>query len=142
MSLSKKHSVVPEFNMLALLDIIFIIVIFCIIGMTRMVFLEMVDVKNPELQISKQVEMKDFVTITITKEGKLFFNKDPIFSKAALYKMLTESKKSGDDLTVIINGDTETNLGDALDILQAVREANLPNVYFKADSVNKTEKKI
>jgi biopolymer transport protein ExbD len=142
MSLSKKHSVVPEFNMLALLDIIFIIVIFCIIGMTRMVFLEMVDVKNPELRISRQVETKDFVTITITKDGKLFFNKEPISSKAALYKKLTEKKKSGDDVTVIINGDTDTLLGDALDILQAVREANLPKVYFKAESLNKTEKKI
>jgi biopolymer transport protein ExbD len=107
-----------------------------------MVFLEMVDVKNPELRISRQVETKDFVTITITKDGKLFFNKEPISSKAALYKKLTEKKKSGDDVTVIINGDTDTLLGDALDILQAVREANLPKVYFKAESLNKTEKKI
>jgi len=45
MKLSKKYSGVPEFNMLALLDIIFLVVIFCIVGMTRMVFLEMVEVK-------------------------------------------------------------------------------------------------
>ena len=55
MKLSRKHSDVPEFNMLALLDIIFLIVIFCIVGMTRMVFLEIVEVKNPELQISQKV---------------------------------------------------------------------------------------
>ena len=107
MKLSRKYSDVPEFNMLALLDIIFLIVIFCIVGMTRMVFLEIVEVKNPELQISQQVETKDFVTITITKEGEIY-------------------------------GDTDAPLGDALHILQTVREANLSKVYFKADSSGKS----
>ena len=137
MKLSRKHTAVPEFNMLALLDIIFIVVIFCIIGMTRMVFLEMVDVKNPELRISRQVETKNFVTITITKDGKLFFNKEPVSSNKELSKKLAEKKRSGDDVTVIINGDTDAILGDALHILQIVREADLPKVYFKAKSTGK-----
>ncbi|ODS34098.1 MAG: biopolymer transport ExbD protein [Candidatus Scalindua rubra] len=137
MKLSRKYTGVPEFNMLALLDIIFIIVIFCIIGMTKMVFLELVDVKNPELQITRRVEPKDFVTITITKNGKLFFNKDQVFSKTELSKKLVEKKRSGNDVTVIINGDTDALLGDALHILQLVREADLPKVYFKADSTGK-----
>ncbi len=137
MKLSRKHTVVPEFNMIALLDIIFIVVIFCIIGMTRMVFLETVDVKNPELRITQKVEPKDFVTITIAKNGKLFFNKEPVFSKTELSKKLADKKKSGDNVTVIINGDTDALLGDALHILQTVREADLSKVYFKADSTGK-----
>ncbi|MFQ5685236.1 MAG: ExbD/TolR family protein [Candidatus Scalindua sp.] len=137
MKLSQKQAVLPEFNMLALLDIIFIIVIFCIIGMTRMVFLEMVEVKNPELRITKKVEPEDFVIITITKDGKFFFNKKPVSSKTELSKKLAEKKRSGDNVTVIINGDTDAPLGDALHILQTVREADLPKVYFKANSVDK-----
>jgi biopolymer transport protein ExbD len=134
MKLSKKYSSVPEFNMLALLDIIFLVVIFCIVGMTRMVFLEMVEVKNPELQISKKVKTEDFVTITITKEGEIFFNKELVLSNDELTRKLAEKK----DVTVIINGDTDAPLGDALDILQTVREANLSKVYFKADSMGKS----
>jgi|TARA_B100001964_G_scaffold112693_1_gene125710 biopolymer transport protein ExbD len=137
MKVSRKHTVVPEFNMLALLDMIFIIVIFCIIGMTRMVFLETVDVKNPELRITQKAEPKDFVTITITKDGKLFFNKEPVSSKTELSKKLADKKRSGDNVTVIINGDTDALLGDALHILQTVREADLQKVYFKADSAGK-----
>ena len=98
MKLSRKYSDVPEFNMLALLDIIFLIVIFCIVGMTRMVFLEIVEVKNPELQISQQVETKDFVTITITKEGEIFFNKELVSSKTELVKILSAKKSSGDNV--------------------------------------------
>ena len=138
MKLSKKYSGVPEFNMLALLDIIFLIVIFCIVGMTRMVFLEMVEVKNPELQISKKVKTEDFVTITITKEGEIFFNKELVSSNDELTRKLAEKKRAGDDVTVIINGDTDAPLGDALHILQTVREANLSKVYFKADSMGKS----
>ncbi len=138
MMLSRKHTTVPEFNMLALLDIIFLVVIFCIVGMTRMVFLEMVEVKNPELQISEKVKTEDFVTITITEEGKIFFNKELVSSNDELTRKLAEQKRSGDDVTVIINGDTDAPLGDALHILQTVREANLPKVYFKADSVGKS----
>ena len=138
MKLSKKYSGVPEFNMLALLDIIFLVVIFCIVGMTRMVFLEMVEVKNPELQISKKVKTEDFVTITITKEGEIFFNKELVSSNDELTRKLAEKKRAGDDVTVIINGDTDAPLGDALDILQTVREANLSKVYFKADSMGKS----
>ena len=138
MKLSKKYSGVPEFNMLALLDIIFLVVIFCIVGMTRMVFLEMVEVKNPELQISKKVKTEDFVTITITKEGEIFFNKELVSSNDELTRKLAEKKGSGDDVTVIINGDTDAPLGDALHILQTVREANLSKVYFKADSMGKS----
>ena len=138
MKLSKKYSGVPEFNMLALLDIIFLVVIFCIVGMTRMVFLEMVEVKNPELQISKKVNTEDFVTITITKEGEIFFNKELVSSNDELTRKLAEKKGSGDDVTVIINGDTDAPLGDALHILQTVREANLSKVYFKADSMGKS----
>ncbi len=137
MKVSRKHTVVPEFNMLALLDMIFIIVIFCIIGMTRMVFLETVDVKNPELRITQKAEPKDFVTITITKDGKLFFNKEPVSSKTELSKKLADKKRSGDNVTVIINGDTDALLGDALHILQTVREADLQKVYFRADSAGK-----
>ena len=138
MKLSKKYSGVPEFNMLALLDIIFLVVIFCIVGMTRMVFLEMIEVKNPELQISKKVKTEDFVTITITKEGEIFFNKELVSSNDELTRKLAEKKRAGDDVTVIINGDTDAPLGDALDILQTVREANLSKVYFKADSMGKS----
>lgn len=137
MRLSRKHTTAPEFNMLALLDIIFIIVIFCILGMTRMVFLETVDVKNPELRITQKAKPEDFVTITITKDGKLFFNKEPVSSNKELSKKLAEKKRSGDNVTVIINGDTDALLGDALHILQTVREADLPNVYFKANSASK-----
>jgi biopolymer transport protein ExbD len=138
MKLSKKYSGVPEFNMLALLDIIFLVVIFCIVGMTRMVFLEMIEVKNPELQISKKVKTEDFVTITITKEGEIFFNKELVSSNDELTRKLAEKKRAGDDVTVIINGDTDAPLGDALHILQTVREANLSKVYFKADSMGKS----
>ncbi|MFQ5964347.1 MAG: ExbD/TolR family protein [Candidatus Scalinduaceae bacterium] len=137
MRLSKKYARTPEFNMLALLDIIFIIVIFCIIGMTRMVFLELVDVENPELKKVQNIEPKDFVTISITKDGKLFFNKEPVTSQTELSKKLVEKKESGDDVTVIINGDSNAFLGDALRILQTIREADLPKVYFKASSANK-----
>lgn len=137
MKLSRKHTAIPEFNMLALLDIIFIVVIFCIIGMTRMVFLETVDVKNPELRITQKIEPEDFVTITVTKDGKLFFNKEPVSSKTELSKKLADKKRSGDNVTVIINGDTDALLGDALHILQTVREADLQRVYFKADSAGK-----
>lgn len=137
MKLSKKYSGVPEFNILALLDIIFLVVIFCIVCMTRMVFLEMVEVKNPELQISKKVKTEDFVTITITKEGELFFNKELVSSNDVLTRKLAEKKKSGNDVSVIINGDTDTPLGDALHILQAVREAGLPKAFFKTDAVGK-----
>ena len=138
MKLSKKYSGVPKFNMLALLDIIFLVVIFCIVGMTRMVFLEMIEVKNPELQISKKVKTEDFVTITITKEGEIFFNKELVSSNDELTMKLAEKKRSEDDVTVIINGDTDAPLGDALHILQTVREANLSKVYFKADSMGKS----
>ncbi len=138
MKLSRKHTAAPDFNMLALLDIIFIVVIFCIIGMTRMVFLEMIDVKNPELRISRQVKTKDFVTITITKGGKIFFNREPVPTEEELTKKLTEKKRSGDDVTVIINGDRDALLGDALHILQTVREADLPSVYFKTDLMDKS----
>ncbi len=137
MKLSRKYSGVPEFNMLALLDIIFLVVIFCIVGMTRMVFLEIVDVKNPELRIAEKVEPEDFVTITVTNDGKLFFNKEQLSSDTELSRKLAEKKKSGNDVTVIINGDTDALLGDALHILQAVREAGLPKVFFKTDSSGK-----
>jgi len=137
MKLSRRHTTAPEFNMLALLDIIFIVVIFCIIGMTRMVFLETVDVKNPELRITENVEPEDFVTITITKDGKLFFNKEPVSSKTELSKKLADKKMSVDNVTIIINGDTDATLGNALHILQTVREADLERVYFKADSTSK-----
>jgi biopolymer transport protein ExbD len=99
-----------------------------------MVFLEMVEVNNPELRISRQVKEKDFVTITITKDGKLFLNKDPVSSDKELSRRLVEKKTSGNDVTVIINGDTDAPLGDALHILQAVREADLPKVFFKTES--------
>lgn len=137
MKLSRKYSGVPEFNMLALLDIIFLVVIFCIVGMTRMVFLEIVDVKNPELRITEKVEPEDFVTISVTKDGMLFFNKEQLSSDTELSRKLAEKKKSGNDVTVIINGDTDAPLGDALHILQAVREADLPKVFFKTDSSGK-----
>lgn len=131
----KKKATLPEFNMMALMDIIFLVLIFCIIAMAKMVILEVVDVKNPELKNARNMDPQDFVSITITKNGDLFVNKAPIASKKVLTTWLKEKiscSKSG-NLTVIINGDKSVDLGIALNLLETVRMAGCEKVYFKSE---------
>ncbi len=140
MKLLKKHAVMPEFNMLALLDIIFIIIIFCIIGMTRMVFLELIDVENPRLHMTQNAKPENFITITIEKNGKLFLNKEPVLTQKELSMKLSRVKESRNNITIIINGDKDVPLGDVLSLLQSAREIGLTKVYFKAEGekINET----
>lgn len=132
-----RQSHIPEFNMIALLDIIFIVVIFCIIGMTKMVFLNLVKVDNPELRTSQHMNPDKFITISLTKEKKLFLDKEPVSSQKELVERLMKQKNSQNNIVVIINGDKEVPLESALHVLETVRNAQFSSVYFKSTGENR-----
>jgi biopolymer transport protein ExbD len=68
------------------------------------------------------------VTLTITKTGQLFFNKDVCASTGEAVLRLMQKKKHETSLAVIINADRNVKHGQVVELLDAVQQSGVNKV--------------
>jgi biopolymer transport protein ExbD len=73
-------------------------------------------------------ELHQVVTLTVTKEGKLLFDKEPIASVDEVATRLARWKTTGADVYVVINADRAVEHGRVVDVMDAVRQAGVTRV--------------
>src|SRR5258708_4631545 len=72
----------------------------------------------------------DSVTITVTAEGTLAWNKDPITLQEFLSRIL-EFARSSTDPKVLINGDQKARFSQAVYVFDEVRKAGIHKVLIE-----------
>lgn len=120
-------------------DVVFLVVMLCLISMTKLVALDLVKVPNPITSIVHQIDLnsKDFAVITVTDNKKYFFNKRPVSDLAKLASLLKNAKAtSNKKLTVVVNCERGLLLDDAVLLMQIiVNDAGIPTsqIYLKVE---------
>lgn len=121
----------PRIEMIPLIDIVFLLLVFFIYAMLSMVVHRGFQVDLPQAATA-EIDKKDYVSITVDKDNRIFLNKDEVALKALSEEVKTKIKK---EVKVFINGDKEADLGAVISVLDALRKDKIEEVYFETQPV-------
>ncbi len=104
-----------------MIDVIFFLLIFFMVTSASIIAMKGIKVNLPHASTAKTTDAK-FITITLTKDQKLFVNgknTDP----DKLYAQLSQDLIEHPDDVVVINADKDSNYGYVVNIMNISRKA-------------------
>ena len=133
----------PEINLVPFIDVLLVIIIFLAVS-TSYSKLSQLNIKLPSADAVSIENKSNQIEISITFDGKLFANGDPIefTSPLKFAQQLQLLSKGNDDPTIIINADAETTHQSVINIMESCRLAGYTKVNFLTKKNKKIKKKI
>ena len=114
-------------EMLPLIDVVFLLLVFFIYAMLSMVVHHGLKVSLPAAG-SASLEMKDYISITIDSDNKVFLNREPVESDGLARRVLELRGES--EKPVFIEGDQQADLGPAIELLDDLKMLGIEHVAF------------
>ena len=113
-----------------LIDIMFFLLAAFMLVSLSMVNMKSVKVTLPTATTATPGSKRDFVDVSMDKNGGIFLDKKPI-GKNELLSALAASQKANPELRVFISADQDARHGDVVRVLDVVRAAGIDNVAFE-----------
>lgn len=120
-------------EIIPLIDVIFFLLATFMIVSLSMVKSKGIAVNLPAASTGVAQDKQSDITITVAKDGTLFFNKEPLKLEqlpARLQQLLKEQK----DPKVYLNGDEQTYFGSAVGVLDDLRQAGITKIAIETKS--------
>lgn len=124
---SKKATI----NVIPLIDVIFFLLATFVLFTLSLNKSKGLPVTLPATQTSEPRDPKDSATITVTAEGTLAWDKDPITLDDFLSRLTTYKQQQGPDARVLLNGDRDALFTQARYVLDEVRKAGISRVLIE-----------
>jgi biopolymer transport protein ExbD len=120
----------PELNLVPLIDVLVMLIFFAFVTMQFKQATTM-NLTLPKVETAGKSELKDSITISITKEGSVDFN-----GKAATMETLQELVRQigavSKDITVVIRSDENTPLRYVTQAMDTCRKQGLNKIRLQA----------
>ena len=116
-------------EMIALIDVVFLLLVFFIYAMLSMTVLRGLELSLPKAEGRVQ---RETILVTLDRDNRLIVNGRVMESTQLVSWAMAEHSRTG--LPVLIRGDRKANLGVALELLAALQEAGLEAVSFQVDN--------
>ena len=120
----------PRIELIALIDIIFLLLVFFIYSMLSMAVYRGIPVTLPNAE-SVENAKEQAVFITVDKNGNVFVDKE-LTDRDELLGRLKMEQKAYPQKTAIISGDGDSPYGVFVDVLDKVRLAGFKKVSMEA----------
>jgi biopolymer transport protein ExbD len=127
MKLPRKSKKKARIEIIPMIDTMFFLLIFFMVATLSMTFQRGLPVNLPHAASARD-EIKQVITLTLTKEGKLFFDKEELASPADAALRLTARARTEPQLSVVINADRAVEHGRVVDLMDAVRQAGVTRI--------------
>jgi biopolymer transport protein ExbD len=114
-------------EIIPMIDTMFFLLVFFMVATLSMTVQRGIPVNLPHAATALE-ELHQVVTLTVTKEGKLLFDKETIASVDEVATRLARWKTTGADVYVVINADRAVEHGRVVDVMDAVRQAGVTRV--------------
>ncbi|HVU28168.1 MAG TPA: biopolymer transporter ExbD [Verrucomicrobiae bacterium] len=114
-------------EIIPLIDVIFFLLATFMMVSLSMVKNNGIKVNLPAAATSAPQEKNDRTTISVTKDGNLFFNQESL-QISDLPARLEQLKAQQPDPKVFINGDEKAFFGNAVEVLDDLRKAGITKV--------------
>jgi biopolymer transport protein ExbD len=119
-----------------LIDIMFFLLAAFMLVSLSMVNMKSVKVDLPTATSATPETKREFVDISMDKNGGVFLDKKPV-GKNELAGALARLKKANANLRVFISADADARHGDVVRVLDVVRSAGIDKVAFEIRQVEK-----
>lgn len=113
-------------EIIPMIDTMFFLLVFFMIATLSMTLQRGMPVNLPEAESSTD-KVQEEVSLSITKEGTIFFNKEPI-ALGELERRLTDTRQRDPDPSVIINADESVQHGLVIQVMDKVRISGIHNM--------------
>ena len=123
MRLQKRNLKRARIEIIPMIDTIFFLLVFFMISSLSMAHYRGVQVNLPKAASGNQAPAEN-VTITLTKEGLLYVNKETI-ERSVLRDSLRLQLDKNPELLVIINADDGVQHGEVVQIMDEARQAGV-----------------
>ena len=117
----------PRIEIIPMIDTMFFLLVFFMAATLSMTLQRGLPVNLPHAASARD-EIKQVITLTLTKEGKLFFDKEELASPAEVALRLASQTKTGAQVSVVINADRAVEHGRVVDLMEAVRQAGVTRI--------------
>jgi len=117
-------------EIIPLIDIIFFLLATFIMVSLSMVKNKGIPVNLPVAAASAAQDRKEFVSISVTARGGIFWDKEKT-SLAELPARLQKLKAAKPDPKIFLNGDTKAELGNAVAVLDEIRLAGISKIAIE-----------
>lgn len=118
-------------EIIPLIDIIFFLLATFVMVSLSMVKNRGMPVNLPAAQSTAAQPLPDHATVSITRDGMLFLDKEPVDEADLPNRLAALAVEKHGDAQVLIRGDEEAKLGKALEVLDACRRQGIAKVIFQ-----------
>jgi len=114
-------------EIIPMIDTMFFLLVFFMVATLTMTMQRGIAVNLPHATSARD-EIKQVVTLTLTKEGKLYFDKVEIGSPADAALRLSTLTTAGTEVSVVINADRAVEHGKVVDLMDAIRQSGITRI--------------
>ena len=115
-------------EMIALIDVVFLLLVFFIYAMLSMTVFRGLELELPRAEGAAK---REAILVTLDRNNRMIANDRPMERVEIVSWAMSEHSRTG--LPVMIRGDREADLGVALELLAELQEAGLEAVSFQVE---------
>jgi biopolymer transport protein ExbD len=119
----------PEINLVPLIDVLVMLIFFAFVTM-QFKSVATMNLTLPKAESAGKNEIKQSITISITKDGQYFLNNQTV-SEKELEPLLQKLPGLAKDITVLIRADEKTQLQNAITAMDICRKNGLNNIRLQ-----------
>jgi biopolymer transport protein ExbD len=127
MKLPRKRRKKARIEIIPMIDTMFFLLVFFMVATLSMTMQRGLPVNLPHAASARD-EIRQVVTLTLTKEGRLFLDDDEAGSSAEVAMKLAYRKKAGEELAVVIKADRAVEHGRVIDVMDAARQVGVAKI--------------
>ena len=114
-------------EIIPMIDTMFFLLVFFMLASLAMIQQHGLPVNLPHAATG-QDEIKQVVTVTLTQDGKLYYEKEQLGSAAEISPRLNQLQNNGKKPSVVINADRTVEHGRVVEVLDATRKSGIASV--------------
>jgi biopolymer transport protein ExbD len=118
-------------EIIPLIDVIFFLLATFVLFTLSLNRSQGIHVNLPDSETGKPRDPAGTATITVTQEGTLAWDKEPVTLDDFLTRLKTFHLEHPDDARILINGDAEASFSSVIYVFDEVRKAQIPKVYIE-----------
>ena len=131
MRLSRKSRKKARIEIIPMIDTMFFLLVFFMVATLSMTAERGIPVNLPHAATARE-ELRQVISLTLTKEGRLFMDKEEIASPQEAALRLARQKTAGAEVSVVINADKVVEHGRVVELLDSVRQSGITRLAIAA----------
>ncbi len=131
MRLRQQTTKKARIEIIPMIDTMFFLLVFFMMATLSMSIQRGLPVNLPHAATAKE-EIKQVITLTLTKDGRLYFDKQELSSPAEVIQRLERKRNEGAQLSVVINADRSVEHGRVVELLDAAKRSGVTKISVAA----------